>query len=98
MINDILRAAVSVKSSDVHINVGLPPMFRIHTVMQPADFPIMTPESALRLLKEGLPGKRFPDFQVRRDADFSYEIPGVGRFRVNAHYQRGSIAMAFRTI
>jgi twitching motility protein PilT len=98
MINDILRSAVNVKSSDVHINVGLPPMFRIHTVMQPADFPIVTPESALRLLKEVLPEKRFADFEERRDADFSYEIPGVGRFRVNAHYQRGSIAMAFRTI
>ncbi len=33
-----------------------------------------------------------------RDADFSYEIPGVGRFRVNAHYQRNSIAIAIRTI
>jgi len=98
MINDILRSAVNVKASDVHINVGLPPMFRIHTVMQPADFPIVTPESALRLLKEILPERRFADFEVRRDADFSYEIPGLGRFRVNAHYQRGGIALAFRTI
>ena len=98
MINDILRAAVQVKASDVHLNVGLPPMFRIHTVMQPADFPIVTPESATRLLKEILPEKRWADFEERRDADFSYEIAGVGRFRVNAHYQRTSIAMAFRTI
>ncbi len=98
MINDILRAGVNVKASDVHINVGLPPMFRIHTAMQPADFPIVTPESAQRLLKEILPEKRWADFETRRDADFSYEIPGVGRFRVNAHYQRGGIAMAFRTI
>jgi twitching motility protein PilT len=98
MINDILRAAVSMKASDVHINVGLPPMFRIHTVMQAADFPIVTPESATRLLKEILPEKRWANFEERRDADFSYEIPGVGRFRVNAHYQRLSIAIAFRTI
>jgi twitching motility protein PilT len=98
MIDDILRAAVSTKASDVHINVGLPPMFRIHTVMQPSDFPIATPDGSQRLLKEILPEKRWADFEVRRDADFSYEIPGVGRFRVNAHYQRGSIALAFRTI
>ena len=45
-INDILRASISAKASDVHINVGLPPMFRIHTVMQPADFPIITPVMA----------------------------------------------------
>ena len=98
LLNDILRNGVAAKASDVHINVGLPPMFRIHTVMQPADFPIITPESSVRLLKEILPEKRWPDFEERRDADFSYEIPGVARFRVNAHYQRMSIALAFRTI
>jgi twitching motility protein PilT len=98
MINDILRAGINAKASDVHINVGLPPMFRIHTAMQASDFPIVTPEGAVRLLKEILPEKRWPNFEERRDADFSYEIPGVGRFRVNAHYQRQSIALAFRTI
>ncbi|HVT90159.1 MAG TPA: type IV pilus twitching motility protein PilT [Tepidisphaeraceae bacterium] len=97
-INDILRAAVAAKASDVHLNVGLPPMFRIHTNMQPAEFPIVTTEGAVRLLKEILPEKRWPDFEQRRDADFSYEIHGVSRFRVNAHFQRGGIAMAFRTI
>ena len=98
MINDILKNAVTAKASDVHINVGLPPMYRIHTIMQPTDFPLVTPEGALRLLKEILPEKRWADFDIRRDADFSYEIPGVGRFRVNAHYQRNSVALAFRTI
>jgi len=98
MINDILRAAVQNKASDVHINVGSPPLFRINTVMASSDFPIVTPEGALRLLKEILPEKRWPHFEELRDADFSYEIPGLGRFRVNAHYQRKSIAMAFRTI
>jgi twitching motility protein PilT len=97
-INDILRTAINSKASDVHINVGLPPMFRIHTVMQPADFPIVTPDSVVRLLKEILPDRRWAEFEQRRDADFSYEIPGVGRFRVNAHYQRLSIGIAFRTI
>ena len=96
--NDILRAAVQNKASDVHINVGAPPLFRIHTVVQPSDFPIVTPEGSMRLLKEILPEKRWPAFEELRDADFSYEIPGVGRFRVNAHFQRNRIALAFRTI
>jgi twitching motility protein PilT len=42
--------------------------------------------------------KRWKDFEEHRDSDFSYEIAGVGRFRVNAHYQRNSVALAFRTI
>src|SRR3954466_1981616 len=98
MLNDILRNAVTAKASDVHINVGSPPLYRIHTVVQPSDFPIVTPEGALRLLKEMIDDKRMADFEVKRDADFSYEIPGVGRYRVNAHYQRKTIALAFRTI
>src|SRR3954470_9143467 len=98
LINDILRTAVTNKASDVHINVGAPPLFRIHTVVQPSDFPMVTPEGAMRLLKEMLPEKRWQGFEELRDADFSYEIPGVGRFRVNAHYQRNSIGLAFRTI
>ena len=98
LINDILRNAVQAKASDIHIMVGAPPLFRIHTVVQPSDFPIVTPEGALRICKELIGDKRWPDFEKDRDSDFSYEIPGLGRFRVNAHYQRGSIAMAFRTI
>jgi len=98
LINDILRTAVTNKASDVHINVGSAPLFRIHTVVAASDFPIVTPEGAMRLLKEILPEKRWPGFEELRDADFSYEIPGVGRFRVNAHFQRNSIAIAIRTI
>jgi len=98
MIDDILRNGVAAKASDIHINVGLPPLFRIHTVVTPSDFPIVTPEGATRLLKEILPENRWADFESRRDADFSYEIPGLCRFRVNAHFQRLSIAIAFRTI
>src|SRR5204862_805025 len=94
MLNDILRNAVAAKASDVHINVGMPPLFRIHTVVQPSDFPIVTPEGAQRLLKEIMAESRWDDFQKLRDADFSYEIPGLSRFRVNAHYQRLSIAIA----
>ena len=78
LLNDILKAAVEAKASDVHFNVGLPPLFRIHTVMKPSDFPIVTAEGAMRLLKEMIDDKRWAAFEELRDADFSYEIPGVG--------------------
>src|SRR4051795_290138 len=98
LINDILRTAVTNKASDVHINVGAPPLFRVNTVVQASDFPIVTPEGSMRLLKEILPEKRWAHFEEHRDADFSYAINGFGRFRVNAHYQRKSVAIAIRTI
>src|SRR3954447_17431144 len=98
LLNDILRNAVQAKASDIHINVGMPPLFRIHTIDTPSDFPIVTPEGSMRIAKEIMNEKRFADFEVKRDSDFSYEIPGLCRFRVNAHYQRNTVAIAFRTI
>jgi twitching motility protein PilT len=98
ILDDILKAAVAAKASDVHINVGQPPLFRIHTVMQPSDFPVVSAAGAMDMLKCMLNEKRLAEFDDRRDADFSYSIAGLGRFRVNAHYQRDSIALAFRTI
>jgi twitching motility protein PilT len=50
------------------------------------------------MLAEMLSEQRLAGFEEKRDADFSYEMPGYARFRVNAHYQKGSIAMSFRVI
>jgi twitching motility protein PilT len=98
LLNDMLRNAVQAKASDVHINVGSPPLFRIHTIITPTDFPVVTPEGAVRLAKEMMNDKRWADFEEHRDSDFSYEIAGLGRFRVNAHFQRNTVALSFRTI
>src|SRR3954471_11259166 len=98
ILNDMLRNAVQAKASDIHINVGAPPLFRIHTVVQPTDFPVVTPEGAERIAREMMNDNRWAEFQEKRDSDFSYEIPGLSRFRVNAHYQRNTVALSFRTI
>jgi twitching motility protein PilT len=82
----------------VLITVGQPPLFRIHTVVTPSDFPIVTPDGAMELAKAMMSERQLKGFDELRDADFSYEIPGSGRFRVNAHYQRKSVAISIRTI
>jgi len=48
-LHEILKTAVQLKASDIHINVGAPPLFRVHTVVSPSDFPIVTQEGAMRL-------------------------------------------------
>src|SRR3954469_8555625 len=98
LLNDILRNAVAAKASDVHIMVGAPPLFRLHTVVTPSDFPMVTPEGSVRLAKEMMNEKRWAEFEEHRDSDFSYEIPGLSRFRVNAHFQRNTVALSIRTI
>ena len=96
-LTEILKTAIDNKASDVHIIVGQPPLIRLHTQMTATDFPVVTADGAMRMLKEMLNEKRMEAFNEKRDADFSYEMPG-SRFRVNAHYQRNSVAMAFRVI
>ncbi|HSU66805.1 MAG TPA: type IV pilus twitching motility protein PilT [Tepidisphaeraceae bacterium] len=98
LINDILRNAVQAKASDIHLMVGAPPLFRIHTVVTHSDFPILTPEGLLRITRELVGEARWKDFEEKRDADFSYEIAGLSRFRVNAHFQRNSAALSLRAI
>ncbi len=97
-IDEILKASLNANASDVHLVAGLAPLFRIHTVVTPTDFPAMTPADIEQIARIMVKGKRFESFEDDKDVDFSYEIKGAGRFRVNAHFQRGSIAIAFRTI
>jgi twitching motility protein PilT len=97
-IDEILKASINANASDVHIIVGMPPLFRIHTVMTPTDFPTATQDYAAAVVHSLIGEARFQEFKQHKDADFSYEIRGVARFRVNAHWQRNTVALAFRTI
>jgi len=95
---ELLTTALNCGASDVHIMVGSPPLLRIHTVLQETDFPVVTPEGAEAIIRELLSEHRVQQFMEKRDLDFSAEVPGKGRYRVNAHFQRGGIAIAFRAI
>jgi twitching motility protein PilT len=97
-LNEILKTAIDNKASDIHIVAGHVPMIRLHTQMTPTEFPVVTPEIAMAMVKEMISEKRIETFMERRDADFSYEMPGMARFRVNAHFQRNTVAMSFRVI
>ncbi len=87
-LNTILKTAVDARASDVHIAVGQPPLFRVHTVVTPSKFPVVTAEDSVRLARQMLTDRQWADFEEKQDADFSYQIPGGGRFRVNAHFQQ----------
>ena len=97
-IDDILKLAIERKASDIHIVAGHPPLIRLNTLMTPMEFPTVTPDDAMRMAKGIMSDRHFDGFLEKRDSDFSYGISGVGRFRVNAHFQRSSVAMTFRVI
>ena len=97
-LNEILRTAHEHDASDVHLISGHPPMMRVSTVVTPMDFPILTPEAVEAALKEMTNDQQRRHFDEIKDLDFSWEIPNLCRYRVNAHMQRATIGMALRAI
>ena len=73
-------------------------MMRVHTVMTPMDYPILTPESVRTTLEQMTNQAQQDRFEENQDLDFSYEVQQLGRYRVNAHMQRAVIGLAMRAI
>jgi len=94
----ILKAAFEANASDVHLVAGHPPVMRVHQVMTPMDFPVISAESSRKAFETMAPKQAVETFDGVHDADFSYEISGLARYRVNAHMQRGAVGLALRTI
>jgi twitching motility protein PilT len=98
-IKGILAEAVNREASDVHINVGMQPIVRINTELIEMDFPVITDEDARGIVLSLIGQDKFNKFEEHRDFDFSTSITEPDqRFRVNAHYQRDTIAISFRLI
>src|SRR4051794_10982091 len=99
-IADILISAVKRGASDIHIKVGNRPLARIDGRLGPIDpaAGMLTPPDTDRMARELMPEYRIKEFENEQEADFAYGVPGIGRFRVNAFRQRGSVSMILRAI
>ncbi len=97
-IDEILRAAHEADASDIHIVAGHPPVFRVHTVMSPMDAPALSPESTRAILEAIASPPALQRYDEILDSDFSYHAKDLGRYRVNAHTQRGTVALTMRAI
>jgi len=97
-IKTILANAIENEASDVHINVGLPPVLRKNTELIDMDFPEISNEDAEKMVISMIGEDRFKEFKEKRDLDFSASLDDGHRFRVNAHCQRETIAVSFRVI
>jgi twitching motility protein PilT len=100
-LNPLLRRAVELGASDIHLKVGVPPILRRDGALEPlGECPIVTDEDTEMVLD--LVGKRSPQrreaFNDSGDLDIAYEDVNLPRFRVNAFRQRGHISFAFRVI
>jgi twitching motility protein PilT len=100
-LNLLLRRAVELGASDIHLKVGVPPILRRDGSLGPLEeAPVLTDRDSEAVLE--LVGKRSPErleaFKTTGDLDIAYQEEDLPRFRVNAFRQRGHISFAFRVI
>ena len=97
-IDNILRAALEFKASDIHLTVGVPPVFRINGDIKRYGKDILLPADTEEMAKLTIPENMYDLFKEKGELDYSYGIPGVSRFRVNAYHQRKSVSLALRVV
>jgi len=97
-VDDLLAMLMEREGSDLHLSVGSPPVFRVDGELIPLDYEILTPTRAQQLVFAILTDYHISTFEQNHELDFAYSVPGLSRFRVNLHYQRGSIGAAFRRV
>jgi len=98
-LNEILSVGLKGNASDIHLKVGLPPIYRIDGTLRPLpNAPRVTSEFAEGFCDQIMSEMQRERFDKAREVDLAYGVPGLGRFRVNAFSQRGSISLVFRAI
>ncbi|OGW71277.1 MAG: type IV pili twitching motility protein PilT [Omnitrophica bacterium GWA2_41_15] len=97
-IRDLLKTAVEKNASDLHITVDSAPIVRVDGKLIPLNFPKLDKEYCKRLVYSILDDKQKAVFERDLELDLSLDVPGLNRFRVNVHMQRGSVEAAFRLV
>ena len=97
-IEKIMGCAKDAGASDVHITVGISPKMRVNGKLMVMPFPVLLPVDTKRICDSMMNDKQKEHFEEKGEWDFSYSIPQMGRYRVNAFRQRGSVAMVLRLV
>ncbi len=94
----VLQQMIQHNASDLHLKVGRPPTLRIDGHMVSLELPALKQEDLRSLAEQIMAPKNIKEFSEQKESDFALAVPGIGRFRVNAYQQRGTIAYALRTV
>jgi twitching motility protein PilT len=97
-ITELLGFSVKQGASDLHITAGMPPLIRVDGDMRKINVPPMDHKEVHALIYEIMTDKQRKDYEQFMETDFSFEVPGLARFRVNALNQNRGAAAVFRTI
>lgn len=97
-ITELLAFSTKQKASDLHLSAGLPPMIRVDGDVRRINLPPMDHKQTHALIYEIMNDKQRRDFEEFLETDFSFELPGIARFRVNAFNHNRGAGAVFRTI
>jgi len=97
-ITELLAFGVKNGASDLHLSAGLPPMIRVDGDVRRINIPAMEHKTVHNLVYDIMNDKQRKDFEEFLETDFSFEIQGLARFRVNAFNHNRGAAAVFRTI
>lgn len=97
-ITELLAFSAKNNASDLHLSSGLPPMIRVDGDVRRINLPAMDHKQVHGLIYDIMNDKQRKDYEEFLETDFSFEVPGVARFRVNAFNQNRGAGAVFRTI
>ncbi|OWY41067.1 twitching motility protein PilT [Xenophilus sp. AP218F] len=97
-ISELLAFTVKNKASDLHLSAGLPPMIRVNGDIRRINLPPMDHHDVHDMVYDIMNDYQRKTFEDTYECDFSFELPGIARFRVNAFVQNRGMAAVFRVI
>jgi twitching motility protein PilT len=97
-LDDLLHDLIDRSGSDLHLCVGSAPAIRVHGDLLTLDYEVLTPSRVQQLLYAILTDEHIREFEEHHELDFAYSVAGLSRFRVNMHFQRGSVGAVFRHV
>lgn len=95
---ELMKLAVQSRASDLHVSVGSQPIIRLHGDLQRIGEESLTSQDTEDMVKMLINDQQWEHLNERGELDFSYSLPGISRFRVNAYRQRGNFSLAIRMI
>ena len=97
-ITQLLAFSVKNQASDLHLSSGLPPMLRVHGDIKRINLPVMEHKEVHAMVYDIMSDTQRKQYEENFECDFSFEVNGLARFRVNAFNQKRGAAAVFRTI
>lgn len=97
-ITELLAFSVKHEASDLHLSAGVPPMIRVDGEVRKLNVPPLEHKEVHNLIYDIMDDKQRKDYEEHLECDFSFEVPNMARFRVNAFVQNRGAGAVFRTI